>query len=297
MKDLLAGLQTHLEGRATTMCFCWRLTRSDGQVQGYTNHDRDLTVDGTLFKASTGFTASQVQSSLGLAVDNMNAESALSDDTITEIDLAAGRYDDALVELLWVNWSDPTLFAVDKLGSLGEVKRGKTAFSAEVRSEAHRLNQKTGRTFQGYCDAVVGDGRCKVDLTVAAFRGTGTVISAAGRNLILSGLEAYDTDWFSSGLFTFTSGDNDNLGFEVKRHSRVGTKVRVELWHEPSLLVLAGDSFWVTAGCKNDFTTCKDKFSNPDNFQGFPYIPTPDILTQYPTEDGTDFDGGSLYGN
>lgn len=297
MKELPPGLQDHLSGRATTMCFCWRLVRADGAVQGYTNHDRDLSVDGTLFRASTGFTSSQIQASLGLSVDNMTASSAISAETITEVDLAAGRYDDAAVELLWVNWADPTTFVVDKLGSLGEVKRGRTAFTAEVRSESHRLNQKTGRTYQGYCDAVVGDSRCGVDLTSSAYRGVGAVTSGAGRRLTVSGLTGFDGDWFSAGLLTFSSGDNDTIGFEVKRHSKSAGVVRLELWHEPSVAVQAGDAFEVTAGCKNDFATCKDKFANGVNFQGFPFIPTPDVLTQYPIEDGDISDGGSLYGN
>jgi hypothetical protein len=38
-------------------------------------------------------------------------------------------------------------------GAIGQVRRGRLAFVAEVRSLAHVLNQTVGRTFQHACDA------------------------------------------------------------------------------------------------------------------------------------------------
>ena len=60
-------------------------------------------------------------------------------------------------------------------GAIGQVRRGKLAFVAEVRSLAHVLNQTVGRTFQHACDAELGDARCGVDLDDPAFRATGSV--------------------------------------------------------------------------------------------------------------------------
>jgi hypothetical protein len=37
-------------------------------------------------------------------------------------------------------------------GAIGQVRRGRLAFVAEVRSLAHVLNQTVGRTFQHACD-------------------------------------------------------------------------------------------------------------------------------------------------
>ena len=107
MKALPAPLAAHLASGSTTMAYCWRVTRHDGTVMGFTEHDLDLVYAGTTFAASTGFSASQIEQSLGLSIDNMNAEGALSSAAITDADILAGRYDDATVELFWVNWSDP----------------------------------------------------------------------------------------------------------------------------------------------------------------------------------------------
>jgi uncharacterized phage protein (TIGR02218 family) len=106
VKTLPAGLQAHLDTGATTLAWCWKVTRTDATVMGFTDHDRDLVFDGVTFAAATGFTASEAVSSLGLSVDNLEVEGALAAAAITEEDLAAGLYDGAGVELWRVNWAD-----------------------------------------------------------------------------------------------------------------------------------------------------------------------------------------------
>ena len=66
-------------------------------------------------------------------------------------------------------------------GAIGQVRRGRLAFVAEVRSLAHLLNQTVGRTFQHACDAELGDARCGVDLDDPAFKGAGSVTGADRR--------------------------------------------------------------------------------------------------------------------
>jgi uncharacterized phage protein (TIGR02218 family) len=91
VKQLSEDLQAHLDSGATTLCWCWRLTRRDETRLGFTDHDRDLTFDGTTFEAAAGFTASEMRDSVGLSVDNLEVSSALSSDRLSEADLAAGR--------------------------------------------------------------------------------------------------------------------------------------------------------------------------------------------------------------
>jgi hypothetical protein len=159
VRTVPAALQAHLDGGTTTMCYCWRVTRRDGLVQGFTEHDEDLVFDGTSFAASAGFSATEVQQTLGLSVDNLTVQGALSSDAISEADLAAGRYDDAEVELFWVNWADPTQRITVLVGTTGEAKRQGVAFSAELRGLTARLDQTTMRLFQRTCDARLG-ARC-----------------------------------------------------------------------------------------------------------------------------------------
>ena len=148
MKLLPPGLQAHLDTGATTLAWCWRLTRGDGTRLGFTDHDRDLAFDATTFAAATGFTATEIKDAVGLSVDNLEVESALSSDSLNEDDLAAGLFDDAAIEIWRVNWQDTTAQRVlMRSGSIGEVRRAGAAFAAEVRGLAHYLQQPNGRLF------------------------------------------------------------------------------------------------------------------------------------------------------
>jgi uncharacterized phage protein (TIGR02218 family) len=209
MKSLPPALQSHLDSGTTTLAWCWRLTRGDGLVQGFTDHDRDLAFDGITFAAATGFTATEIKDAVGLAVDNLEVESALSSDSLNEDDLAAGLFDDAAIEIWRVNWADTDQRVLMRSGSLGEVRRAGSAFAAEVRGLAHYLQQPKGRLFQYACDVDLGDARCTVDLDDPAFKGAGTVVAATGlRHVTAGGLAAFADGLFTRGLLTFTSGAN-----------------------------------------------------------------------------------------
>ena len=243
MKSLSTALKAHLATGATTLAWCWRVTRGDGAVLGFTDHDCDLTFDGTTFEAATGFTASEIKDALGLSVDNLEVSSALNSDQLNADDLAAGLYDDAAVEIWRVNWQDTDQRVLMRAGSLGEVRRAGTAFSAEVRGLAHYLQQPKGRLFQSGCDADLGDARCGVDVDDPAFRGTGTTIAASSLRLFTaSGLDTFAAGWFTRGLVTFTSGTNAGRDQEVKRHALFGAIATIELWQPMALPIEAGDS-------------------------------------------------------
>jgi uncharacterized phage protein (TIGR02218 family) len=297
MKTLPSGLQDHLNSGTTTLCWCWKVTRIDAVVQGFTDHDAAVTFDGVDYGAVSGFTASEVDSTLGLAVDNLSVIGALSSDTLNEDDLAAGLYDNAGVEIWRVNWASPDQRVLMRKGNLGEVKRGKTAFTAEVRGLAAQLNQATGRAFGFSCDADLGDARCTIDLTNPAFNGAGAVTEASdARRFMVSGLGAFADGWFAGGKLAWTSGANAGRAMEIKRHGVSGLGVTVELWQAMSEAVAIGDAFTLAAGCDKQFSTCKAKFANAVNFRGFPYMVGNDAVISYPNAN-VKLDGSSRYGN
>jgi len=295
MKTLPAGLQAHLDSGATTLAWCWKVERRDGTILGFTDHDRDLAFDSVIFAAATGFTASEVVSSLGLSVDNLEVEGALAAAAITEADLAAGLYDGATVELWRVNWADASQRVLMRKGALGEVSRGELAFTAELRGLAHALQQATGRTYQRLCDADLGDARCGVDIDAPEFKGSGTVDAVSDdRLLTVSGLGAFDSNWFRFGKLTWTSGNNAGRIAEIKAHAR-GSTVTLTLWQRAPSAVSAGDGFTVTAGCDKTLATCKAKFDNVASFRGFPHMPGNDRAFAYVVGESGENDGGSFF--
>lgn len=297
MKTLSPSFQSHLSSGATTLSWCWKIARRDGLVQGFTDHDVALAFDGVTYEAVSGFTASEVQSQLGLAVDNLSVQGALSSASLNEADLAAGLYDDAQIEIWRVNWADTSQRVLMRKGNLGEVKRGKSAFEAEMRGLAHILNQPVGRAYGYSCDADLGDARCTVNLADPAFNGTGTVLAVIdARRFAVAGLSAFAGAWFAGGKLTWTSGANASRAMEVKRHGVAAGLVTLELWQAMSETVTAGDAFAISAGCDKQFSTCKNKFANAVNFRGYPYMPGNDAIASYPAH-SQPLDGASRYGN
>src|SRR4051812_31581755 len=68
MRAIPTALQAKLDSGVTTLARCWKVTRRDGVVLGFTDHDRDLVLDGVTFRAGTGFAASEATSRFDLAV-------------------------------------------------------------------------------------------------------------------------------------------------------------------------------------------------------------------------------------
>jgi uncharacterized phage protein (TIGR02218 family) len=282
MKSLSAELQAHLDSGATTLCWCWRLTRRDGIVLGFTDHDRDLVFDGTTFEAAAGFSASEIKEAVGLGIDYLDVEGALQSGRLDEAQLASGLFDDARIEIFRVNWNATSQRVLMRIGSLGEVKRSGISFTAEVRGLAHYLGQPNGRLYQFTCDADFGDARCGVALASPAYRGLGTVETERGPRLIVaSGLDAYGSGWFTRGLLTFTTGANTGQSIEVKQHVASTAAVTIELWQSPAEPIAVGDTFAVTAGCDKHLATCRDRFGNVVNFRGFPHMPGNDFVTSF----------------
>jgi uncharacterized phage protein (TIGR02218 family) len=290
MRDIPAGLADHLASGATTLCRCWRVTRRDGVVQGFTDHDENLVFDSTAFRAGTGFEGSEIEARLGFAVTGTELHGALSSETLGEDDLAAGRYDDAKIELFLVDWSNAENRLLLRAGNLGEVRREDLAFSAEVRGIASRLDEEKGRIFAATCDADLGDTRCKIDLTHSVYRGEGTIAVLEGTGIFTAeGLDDFADDWFTQGRLQWTSGANAGLAIEIKEHRMAGD-VRLSLWQKMPSPLAIGDAFTVTAGCDKRFATCREKFANTLNFRGFPHLPGNDFVVAYavPGEPGND---------
>jgi uncharacterized phage protein (TIGR02218 family) len=196
MKTIPAALLTHIEGGDCTTCKCWKATRTDGEVYGFTEHDRDLVVSGVTYKAATGVSASALKTGGDFSVPNSDIEGAFDAAAITEDDIGAGLWDNCAIECFRVNWAAPT-DGVEKLGSgvLGEVRMGRQQFVAELQGLMRQLAQQVCELYSPSCRADLGDARCKVRLDPPAWAaataytvrrsgdaGTGSVVKPAAYN-------------------------------------------------------------------------------------------------------------------
>jgi uncharacterized phage protein (TIGR02218 family) len=282
MRNIDPSLAAHIATGVTTLCRCWRLTRSDGVVMGFTDHDRDVIFAAVTYEPESGLDASEDTSATGFAIGGLEVLGALSSERLSADGLAAGLYDGAEVRVFLVNWTTPAERHLIRVGHLGEVTREDGAFRAEIRGLAAALDQPNGRVFRPACDADLGDARCTVDLTNAAYRGTGSVIAAQSkRRFTASGLGGFASGWFERGRLVWTSGANAGRAMEVRAHRKTGGQVAIELWQSMHFAVAAADGFTVTAGCDKLFATCRAKFDNAVNFRSFPHMPGDDFALSY----------------
>jgi hypothetical protein len=211
MRTLTAPLAAAFTpGAAGSLCTCWILRRRDGTVLGFTEHDLPVTLNGVVCAAATGMTPDAAAAELGQTPGAARIEGVLDAAAITEADIAAGLYDGASLEAWRLDWAAPASSALRVWrGTIARLTRNGSAFQAEIAGPLAALAITVGRTYQRSCDAVLGDARCGVNMSLPA-----------------------------------------NAG----------------------------------ATCDKDWRTCRDRFANLINFQGFPDIPGDDFLAVYATD-------------
>ncbi|MDF1601330.1 DUF2163 domain-containing protein [Mesorhizobium sp. YIM 152430] len=270
---------------ATTLCLCWRVTKRDGTALGFTDHDRMFVFGGTSFEPQSGFSQSEAQSSLGLAVDTAEIEGALSSVRLSEAEIDAGSFDGAKVETFRADWTAPEGAQLIRVSAIGKITRRDGALVAELESLARNLDRPAGRYLRRSCDAELGDARCGVAL--AGFEAAGTIVSRQRTGTyVVAGLDTYADGWFGGGTLTV-----DGRACRVNAH-RWGTE-GVLIGIEEAADLASGAAFTITAGCDKAFSTCRDKFANVLNFRGFPHLPGNDVAYGYVSEGGI-FDGGAI---
>lgn len=277
MKSVSGGLAAHIAGEVTTLATIWRVTRADGQVFGYTDHDADVVYGALTHIASAGYTASAVETRAGLAADNLEITGLLDAPSITEADLMAGKWDFAKVEISLINWADTSQGILrQRVGRLGEVRVARGRFIAELLGLAVALQQSVGRVVQVACDARLGDARCKVNL--ATYTVSGAVTAVSSRRAFTDAARAEAQHWFRYGRVIWTSGANNGYAMEVDSFASGAFGLALPMPYD----IAISDTYSAYAGCDKSgrlgAAHCKAKFSNYVNFQGFEDVPGMDKM-------------------
>ena len=282
----------HAARGLTTLCRAWAIARADGQSFGFTDHDRDLSFEGITFRADTGLSAAALAQSTGLSVDNTEALGALSDASVREDEIEAGRFDAAQVRAWVVNWADVDVRWLQFRGSIGEIRRSGGAFHAELRGLTEALNRPLGRIYQKPCTAVLGDGQCRFALDTPGYFYEGQpdrVIE--GRVFEWDELPGFEAEWFQRGRLDVLDGGGAGLWGAIKLDRIEDGVRRVELWEPLRHEIESSATVRLIAGCDKRLETCRLKFNNLLNFQGFPDLPNEDWVMAYPTQAGANTGG------
>lgn len=292
MRDLSVDFLAHLQQNTTTLAEAWQVTRADGEVFGWTAHDLNVTIDGVVYHASQGLTATAAHTSDDLRVDTLDVTVFL--DLSTEEEVLAGLWDNSAVTHFWYNWADPPadLTSGDALvvrhGTLGEVTLAEGVLQAQVRGLLQRLTVRIGRQYSPGCpwrhatwngSTYVASLECGVTLTSFIHVGAVTEISAAPDREFSDATSAQAAGYYNEGFLTMTSGVNAGLTREIALWSNQLFTLKRPFPYA----VAAGDTYKAVRGDEKTALTCKDIFDNLDNFGGFPHLPGIDAVYSNPT--------------
>ena len=273
MRPVSSNFANHIASEVTTLAMCWKITRTDATVMGFTDHSENIVFNAVTYVAATGFSPTTIAARNDFSVDNMDVEGILDSNTITEEDLMAGVYDFAEIEIFLVNYADLAQGRILlKRGWTGEIKIEREQFIAEIRGLAQKLSQNIGRVYTPLCDAILGDTRCGV--TLASFTEAATVSTVTDNQTFTASALTQDSGHFTGGEVVWTSGANSGRRMEVKEFAN--TQVVLALPMPDTIAV--SDGFNIIAGCDKTAETCKAKFSNLVNFRGFPHVPGRDKI-------------------
>lgn len=284
MRTIPIALQSHYEAATITTALLWKITRTDGVVAAFTDHDEAITYDSVTYARSSAFDASAAVTKAEMTVDDLEVVGLLDTSGITAQDIERGLWDAASVQILRVNWKDLSAGADPVFhGEIGNIERRAGGFVCELRDLFQYLRRQIGRNVSPLCDAVVGDARCGVDMAPFTFTTTVTAVGSDPRRMFTCSSLTQPAGYFADGKAEFTSGANDGRTMDVK--SSVSGAITLQL--QMPYPVQVGDTLTISAGCNKVHQLtyddagevtgvegdCFNKFDNVVNFRGSPFVP------------------------
>ena len=283
---IYVGVRSERPDCLTNEADCWRIERADGVVFRYTSASRAITINNESYSpcASLNTSALQLSAEFG-ATENMDLSGVIAEAGITRSDLWAGRFDGAAVEVWRAAWDGSTTPKLIAAGNCGAVEFGSNGWTVEVTTAGARLQQRPIlQPCMASCRYKLGDSRCGVDLPALSVAGAVTsvasadVFAGAERRIFTDTSRAEADDYFQLGRLTWTSGENTGLSVDVKSFAADQFVLEQAMQYN----IEVGDTYSVVPGCDRLFTTCDVKFSNHENFGGFPHLRGTDDLARTP---------------
>lgn len=275
MKTLPTALATHIALGATTLAHALKIVRTDGAVFAWTNASDSVTLGGVLHIATPGLDVSSVETTAGLAVDNLELSTLDDGEIFTRVDVFGGLWRNAAFTISRFNWASPADGAEVLLaGVVGEVEIRQTTIVAELRGLQQYLQQTLGSVSSKTCRARLGDSLCTVNLAPLTY--TGSITSVASRQVFTDSARLEAAGWFDEGEFVFLTGAAAGIKQRIKQFAAGQFTLALPLLQA----IAPGDTYSVVTGCrKRASEDCAAKFNNILNFQGEPHLPGIDALT------------------
>jgi len=319
MKTISYNFQNHLLRSVTTCAFLIRITRKDGEVYCFTDHDRDILFGGQVFESNIGLDmVSVIRSLSSMEIDSADLKFIYDQSGISRADVMSRKFTGATMETWVVNWADPDAQNIQRYtGVLGKPVIGDLDCSFDVPGLSQNLKKRIGEITSQSCRAELGDSRCGINLV--RFTEKAVVIGVSGnycfaaeiieqhysnasRTLTVhaSTYNVGGSDWFTNGLVVWdadldetgfteaVNGDqlNDGATAKIQKYNIVswpglGSCPTFYLAESADFEIQVGDKFRAISGCLKSPLACQNKFDNYKNYRGEPNLPGPDAAQEY----------------
>lgn len=283
MKSATSAMDTLLtSGNSFFTADVYRFDTKSGTAFQFTDADIDLDVPpyGSYVSKKVILERTKTRQVLGIEASTMTIK--MSSDNVYTMGgkpflkaLRSGYFDGAYVNVSKLFTADVNNITEGTINIFsGEVQNvevsGLTAIITVV-SDAYKLDTPFPKnTYQPSCSNTLYDGLCTA--VKSSFSATGT--ATGGTNTSVTSALSNASGYFDLGTIKFTSGANNGLIRTVKSFYAGGFTLYQPLPLPPS----SGDTFIAYAGCDKTLSTCQSKFSNGNNFRGFPWIPSPETI-------------------
>ena len=258
---------------------CWRITRSDGTILRFTDHNCKLTIaSGEEFTPVKSIMATARQRQQNLKNSNVEVRGVVTSDLISVADLRAGKYNEAQVDEMLVNWRFPwlgeystTVYWIVETTFDGEM------WQAKLAGNTVWLRNPIGGIYTRNCRHRVGRGQCAnggegvtlASITVSSVSVTDVVTTR--KSLKASSLIGDGDGEYNLGELEWVTGANAGVMSECKRFRSSDGRVILQL--DTPYEFQVGDTFHIRRGCDGRLSTCRDDFDNVRNHGGYPTIP------------------------
>jgi len=274
MRPVSPEFNSNIAQNLTQLCRLWSITRKDGEVFRFTDHDKDIPFNGDIYQSNNSFEATAVQSAINSAGSDLDVTVLLNPDTISYQDVMRGLFDEAPVTLQIIQYTDTAAGVLDLFkGNVSTTQLPNTQIGImSLVGGVSRVNRVLTERYSPQCRAIFGDDRCKVNLApyTVAF-----AVSASGttQTFTAAALASEAANLYTLGTVTWLTGRNKGTSSRVAGNA-AGL---VQLLFRPPYQMEPGDTGTITRGCPRTIAACKG-YNNIANYRGEPYVPGDDGL-------------------
>ena len=237
--------------RALTLCSTFVVTRSDGYVLRFTDHDRVLTIDGLVHLPAQLGSISAERREAALRSGNQEASGTIDGATITIPDLLGHKYRGASVRQRIIDWRRPWIWHYEATKRVRQMAYDGSKWVATLEGITARLQVPIGGFFGGthsqQCTHALASKKCKADISGdLIYDETATTVDSTGTTsiVIVGTAAAWTIDQWAGHYFHTKSGPTRGQERLVVSNTATALTLKSALSEAPANAV----AFWLGQG-------------------------------------------------